>query len=131
MKKGKQSLKKAHLSQTTDRFQHRMSGNTSINEGHRHRFRNLTDRFIPGIGTHRHSFNGITQIADGHRHRYSGITGAAINGQGPRHFHRFRQMTQFADGHRHLISGRTTVPIRVSGSTLHRHGIIIENIKRV
>ncbi|WP_339293444.1 YmaF family protein [Paenibacillus sp. FSL W8-0187] len=99
MKKGKHSLKKAHLSQTTDRFQHRMSGNTSINVGH--------------------------------RHRYSGITGAAINGQGPRHFHRFRQMTQFADGHRHLLSGRTSVPIRVSGSTLHRHGIIIENIKRM
>ena len=131
MKKGKQSLKKAHLSQTTDRFQHRMSGNTSINAGHRHRFSNFTDRFIPGIGTHRHTFNGITQVADGHRHRYSGITGPAINGQGPRHFHRFRQLTQFADGHRHLISGRTSVPIRVSGSTFHRHGIIIESIKRM
>ncbi|WP_082112165.1 YmaF family protein [Paenibacillus sp. DMB20] len=99
MNKGKRSLKKARLSQTRDRFQHRMSGNTSFNEGH--------------------------------RHRYSGITGPAINGQGPRHFHRFRQLTRFADGHRHLLSGKTSVPIRVSDSTLHRHDIIIESIKRV
>lgn len=131
MNKGKRSCKNVQCSQTTSRFQHRMSGNTSITAGHRHRFRNLTDRFIPGVGTHRHTFNGITQIADGHRHRYSGITGPAINGQGPRHFHRFRQLTRFADGHRHLISGRTSVPIRVSGTRLHRHDIIIESIKRV
>lgn len=131
MKKDKHSRKKAFYSQTTDRFQHRMSGNTSINDGHRHRFRNLTVRFIPGNGTHRHTFNGITQVTEGHRHRYSGITGPAINGQGPRHFHRFRQLTRFADGHRHLISGRTSVPIRVSGSTLHHHDIIIESIKRI
>ncbi|MCY9518001.1 YmaF family protein [Paenibacillus apiarius] len=112
------------------RFQHRMSGRSSLTEGHRHRFRNLTDRFIPGRGTHRHTFNGITQVADGHRHAYSGITGPALNGQGPRHFHRFRQVTRVADGHTHIISGRTSVPIRVSGSAKHRHGLIVESIKR-
>ncbi|MGZ9584386.1 YmaF family protein [Paenibacillus marinisediminis] len=115
----------------TNRFQHRMSGNTSFNFGHRHRFDNFTKRFIQGIGTHRHTFDGFTQIALRHRHFFSGITGPAINGQGARHFHRFRVFTRFADGHRHLMSGRTSVPIKVSGSTRHKHGIIIESIKRI
>lgn len=131
MSKGIRKHKKAHHSHIVDRFQHRMSGVTSFNDGHRHRFRNLTDRFIPGIGTHRHTFHGITQVTEQHRHRYSGITGPAINGQGARHFHRFRQITRFADGHRHLISGRTSTPILVSGSSRHAHGLIIERIKRI
>ncbi|MDK8183893.1 YmaF family protein [Paenibacillus sp. UMB4589-SE434] len=113
-----------------DRFQHRMSGRTSITLGHRHNFLNFTDRFIPGRGTHRHTFNGITRIADGHRHSYAGITGRAINGQGPRHFHRFRQVTRIADGHTHVISGRTSIPIRVSGSSRHVHKIIVQKIKK-
>lgn len=107
-----------------------MSGRTTVTQGHQHRFRNLTDRLIPGNGTHRHSFNGITQITNGHRHSYSGITGNAINGQGARHFHRFRQVSRIANGHRHILSGRTSVPIRVSGSSKHRHSIIIESIKQ-
>lgn len=123
--------KEAHHSHHVDQFQHRMSGLTSFNFGHRHRFRNLTDRLILGIGTHRHTFNGVTQVTRRHRHRFSGITGRAINGQGARHFHRFSQITRIADGHRHRISGRTSTPIRVSGSSRHSHGLIIESIKRI
>ena len=133
IRSGKSARTSKLIRHVTDRFQHRMSGRTSFNDGHRHRFRNFTNRFIPGIGTHRHTFNGITQFAQGHRHSYSGITGPAINGQGARHFHRFRQRTRLADGHTHIISGRTSVPIRVSGSSLrhHRHEIIVESIKTI
>lgn len=131
MSKDMRHSNKGHHSHNVDRFQHRMSGVTSFNDGHRHRFRNFTDRFIPGIGTHRHTFNGITQVTEQHRHRYSGITGRALNGQGARHFHRFSQITRIADGHRHRISGRTSTPIRVSGSSRHTHGLIIESIKRI
>ena len=111
-------------------FKHRMEGLTSLVEGHRHAFGNLTDLFIPEDGRHRHNFRGITTTADGHRHNYSGRTGLNI-GTGANHFHRFRIQTAIADGHRHIISGRTTGLIRISGVLGHK--LIIDKIvcKRV
>jgi hypothetical protein len=106
-----------------------MKGVTSIAQNHRHLFDNVTDLFIPGVGTHRHTFQGITNTTNGHRHNYSGTTGPAINGQGPNHFHRFRIQTRVANGHIHIISGRTTVPMFIGTSSTHRHGLIIEKIE--
>lgn len=87
-------------------FKHRMEGLTTLVDGHRHAFGNLTDLFIPEDGRHRHNFRGITTTADNHRHNYSGQTGLNI-GTGVNHFHRFRIQTAVTNGHRHIITGRT------------------------
>jgi len=85
---------------------HYYLGNTSYNDGHRHRYQGMTSIDNDVLG-HVHEMAGITSFEDGHTHNYKSVTGPAIYANGM-HYHMYRGETSVADRHIHNYDGNTS-----------------------
>jgi hypothetical protein len=89
---------------------HEFKGNTSFDDGHRHRYAGTTEPAPSGI-QHTHKYFTFTSVDNRHNHQIRGITGPAIPLGSGGHFHEFSGFTT-VDGttpHRHRYSGRTSL----------------------
>jgi hypothetical protein len=88
---------------------HNMSGTTSYDAGHFHRYIGSTEPAPSGV-PHTHGYYTVTTFNDGHDHVIRGRTGPAIELPGGGHFHFFEGTTSVngRTPHFHHYAGRTT-----------------------
>ncbi|PDO09550.1 MAG: hypothetical protein BLM47_12035 [Candidatus Reconcilbacillus cellulovorans] len=99
-----------NLYRPPDAHEHNMSGVTSYDVGHHHRYAGMTEPAddVPG---HVHAYAFETSFDDGHTHRIRGVTGPAIPLPDGRHYHVFGGVTTVAGRvpHSHRYGGATDV----------------------
>lgn len=78
---------------------------TSVEDGHRHIIRGVTDR-APNKPRHKHDYHGKTTCNNGHTHDYHGCTDEAKPIAGG-HVHNYSGKTSCDDGHKHHYCGTT------------------------
>lgn len=88
---------------------HHISGETSYDVGHRHRYAGTTAPAPSGM-PHTHQYFVYTSVDDGHIHEIRGVTGPAIPLPNGGHFHEFRGVTSRngSTPHTHAYQGRTS-----------------------
>jgi hypothetical protein len=89
---------------------HSISGITSYDVGHSHRYVGRTEPAASGV-PHTHGYYTVTSIEDGHTHVIRGITGPAIEIPGGGHYHYFEGVTTIngRTPHSHRYGGRTSL----------------------
>jgi hypothetical protein len=89
-----------------DMHTHLYSKETSLNNGHKHRYWGETGP-SPDVPGHTHNIIGRTCEEDRHKHSYSFAT-AAERGNGSGHVHHYAGVAEYGEGHIHTMTGYTS-----------------------